>query len=573
MRVAELGPGFIRRVYAASSILGLLGAMFVSVYAGWNAGAAWLMGLAVSLMNFRVLQYALARLLRPEPQWNVAVVLAVAFKVPLLLATIFVALQVLHLPALWFSFGFFLLFLVIVLKALGRLLHTAQLQRAAERSQAAPAPASDAAERMPAGAAELPRARASSPSTVRPGQSVGLRVREALGAQDEVRSPRGVDKKRMLILGTLFALALSTAGTLASLGTQWMADRAGWSTDVALAETDPHAVAAQAADPHTTGTQVADPNAPGTHAGGTTDPGHDAATGHGAAHGDGHGADATAHPDGHGDAHVGDHGEAHGDHGGHDAYHFPTIFWFLKSAFPAASWLDRVIEWETVIFSVFVAIFLAVVARAASRNPSKVPGKLQNVVEMAVEGFDDFVRGIIGPEGRRYVPFIGTLFFYIWFMNLFGLVPGGFSPTSVYDTTLALALCVFLYVQFIALTRLGPKNYLLHLAGDPKDVSGWAVAPLQLPLHIIGEIAKPVSLSLRLFGNIMGEDKLLAVFAVLGAGILAFQPLPIGLPLHLPFMFLALLASTVQAFIFALLTTIYIFQVLPHEHDHGEEQH
>ena len=538
LRMAELGPAFIRRVYAASSVLGLLGATFVSVYAGWAAGAAWLVGLAISLVNFKVLEYALVRLLRPEPKWSVGVVLAVAFKVPLLLGSIFVALQILRLPTLWFSFGFFLLFLVIVLKALGRLMTAVQQQRDAG-TVASSGIASG-------GATDLANVKAEVAAGLegRPGQAVARKVREGITGSEASRESGPVDKARMLVLGCVFAVGLAAAGTLGTVGTQWIAEQTGWVADSAMAQSG------------------------GSHA-------DDPASGHGAdeheagAHGDDHDTD---HGDAHGTGHDGADGEHHGDdHGGHDQYHFPTLFWYLKAIFPSAGWIDVLIAWETVLFSVIVAIFLSVIAHRASRNPDKIPGPLQNVVEMAVEGFDDFVRGIIGPEGRRYVPFIGTLFFYIWFMNLFGLVPAGFSPTSVFDTTFALAICVFLYVQFIAITRLGPKNYVLHLAGDPKDASGWAVAPLQLPLHIIGELAKPVSLSLRLFGNIMGEDKLLAVFAVLGAGILAFQPLPIGIPLHLPFMFLALLASTVQAFIFALLTTIYIFQVLPH--DHGDEHH
>jgi F-type H+-transporting ATPase subunit a len=93
-----------------------------------------------------------------------------------------------------------------------------------------------------------------------------------------------------------------------------------------------------------------------------------------------------------------------------------------------------------------------------------------------------------------------------------------------------------------------------------------------LPLHLIEEVAKPLSLSLRLFGNIMGEDVLLGVFAMLGVSMLAFLKLPIGVPLHLPFIFLAVLLSTIQALVFTLLSTIYFLQMLPHD-EHEEEAH
>jgi F-type H+-transporting ATPase subunit a len=103
--------------------------------------------------------------------------------------------------------------------------------------------------------------------------------------------------------------------------------------------------------------------------------------------------------------------------------------------------------------------------------------------------------------------------------------------------------------------------------------------PLALPIHLIGELAKPLSLSCRLFGNIFGEDMLLAGFAALGIGAMAAMhlgALPFGLPLHFPFLFLALLTSMVQAFVFSLLSTIYFLLMLPHDdhgHEHAEEAH
>lgn len=248
---------------------------------------------------------------------------------------------------------------------------------------------------------------------------------------------------------------------------------------------------------------------------------------------------------------------------------FPTIVTLLQAMFPDAQWVHFLHTWETPLFTLPVILLLCLIAFFGTRNPQMIPGKLQNVVEMAVETFADFIEGILGHHARHYLPFLGTLFFYIWFSNLQGLWPLMKSPTSVYNTTLALALCVFLYVQWTGLTKLGIKKYVLHLMGDPTDAIGWAMVILIFPLHVIGEFAKPVSLSLRLFGNVLGEDVLLAVFAGLGIGLLAFTHLPIGIPLHLPFVFLALLLSSIQALVFTLLTTIYFMQMLPHE-EHEE---
>ncbi len=150
-------------------------------------------------------------------------------------------------------------------------------------------------------------------------------------------------------------------------------------------------------------------------------------------------------------------------------------------------------------------------------------------------------------------------------MNLAGLVPGLKSPTSRFEMTGALGLVVFFFVQWTGVQRLGLKGYVDHLIGQPRDAVGWILSPLMLFIHGIGEIVKPLSLALRLFGNIMGEDTLLGVFVTLGALCFAWSHLPLGIPLHLPFVLLALIFSTVQALVFTMLSMIYIYMMLPHE--------
>ncbi|MFH1022582.1 MAG: F0F1 ATP synthase subunit A [Planctomycetota bacterium] len=227
--------------------------------------------------------------------------------------------------------------------------------------------------------------------------------------------------------------------------------------------------------------------------------------------------------------------------------------------------------WQNVVFSLVVATGLTVFMRRAFRRPALFPTGLQNFAEAIVEGLDDLVCGIMGKEeGRRYVPFIGSLFLYIFTMNWLGLVPGLKSPTANINITGGMAVAVFLYVQWTGLRRLGAGGYLHHLAGSPEGVVGWLLAPLFLVLHILGEFIKPVSLSLRLFGNIMGEDVLIGVFAMMGVALMAAVHVPVGVPLHLPFLLLAMLTGTIQALVFSLLSTIYIFLMLPHEEGHGE---
>jgi F-type H+-transporting ATPase subunit a len=159
-------------------------------------------------------------------------------------------------------------------------------------------------------------------------------------------------------------------------------------------------------------------------------------------------------------------------------------------------------------------------------------------------------------------------------MNLFGLIPFMHSATANLNVTVALALTVFVYVQFIGFKELGPLGWADHMLGSPRDLTGWLLAPLMLPIHMLGELAKPISLSCRLFGNIFGEDMLLVAFASLGISMLPFQQVPFGVPMQAIFYPLVLLGGFLQAMVFTVLSTIYILLMLPHEHhdEHGHEE-
>ena len=229
---------------------------------------------------------------------------------------------------------------------------------------------------------------------------------------------------------------------------------------------------------------------------------------------------------------------------------------------PAVAWLHH---WENLVFAGIVAAVLVLLAWRHGRRPSLIPAGGQNVLELLVEGVDGFVRSVIGSAGRRHTPFIGTLFLYIWSMNLSVLIPGMKSSTSSLNTTVGLAIVVFGYVQWIGLTANGPAKYLDHLAGSPRDAVGWALVPLMLPIHVLGEFIKPLSLSLRLGFNVFAEDVLLAVLVGLGITAGLALHLPVGLPLQAFVVPLVLIFSTVQALVFSLLSSVYIALMLPHE--------
>lgn len=220
---------------------------------------------------------------------------------------------------------------------------------------------------------------------------------------------------------------------------------------------------------------------------------------------------------------------------------------------------------ENVIFSLIIILFLIVTAFLATRKTSFIPKGLQNAVELLVGTIDDFISGILGPKGRNFTPFIGTLFIYILFMNLSGLIPFFKSSTSSWSTTLALALCVFLYVQYAAIKELGLVGYFDHLMGKPRGIVAFSVfiPMLMFFLHILSELVRPISLSLRLRSNIWGDDMLLAVLAGFGLW---------GVPLYVFNALLVIIAGVVQAVVFCLLTSIYFALVLTgHEHKKEEE--
>lgn len=236
----------------------------------------------------------------------------------------------------------------------------------------------------------------------------------------------------------------------------------------------------------------------------------------------------------------------------------PDFLGFLADKFKGNLFIKYLYFWEHITYSLAVIIVLSLLAYFAAKKRSIIPNRLQNTFEIFAEGIDGFVCSILGPKGRKYTPFIGTLFLYILFMNLSGLIPFIKSSTTSWSTTFALAICVFVYVQYTAVKELGFLGYLDHLAGKPRGgIAFTFVIPfMMLLLHSIAELIRPISLSLRLRSNIWGDDILLAVLANFGIR---------GLPLLFFNMLMAVLTAVVQAVVFCLLSTIYFALVMSDE--------
>jgi F-type H+-transporting ATPase subunit a len=247
----------------------------------------------------------------------------------------------------------------------------------------------------------------------------------------------------------------------------------------------------------------------------------------------------------------------------------PNFIKILSNKFYGTSLGDFLHQWENIIFSILISTLIALVFYIGTRKRELVPRGLQNFLEMIVDALRSLIVGVLGHDGEKYVPLLGTLFIYVLTMNLFGLIPLMKSPSSNLNITAGLAITIFVLVQYLNIKNMGLGGFLYHLAGSPKGVMGWIMVPLLFPIELITQLSRPVTLSLRLFGNILGEDILIGAFAVFGIVLMASWHSPVGFPLQTPFMFLAILTSAMQALVFTLLSTVYILLSIPHT----EEKH
>jgi F-type H+-transporting ATPase subunit a len=193
---------------------------------------------------------------------------------------------------------------------------------------------------------------------------------------------------------------------------------------------------------------------------------------------------------------------------------------------------------------------LIIFSTLAARGIRMIPTKRQNLIEIIVSGIEDFMVDITGEEGRWLLPLVATIFIYIFSSNLIGLVPGFYPPTASLNTTLSCALTVVVFTHFIGIKYHGIK-YIKHFTGPV-----WWMIPIIFPIEIIGQLARILSLSFRLFGNIMGHEMVLGI--LFGLAGLFFAPLPI--------MALGIFVALVQAFVFFLLSIMYFAGAMAHAH-------
>ena len=210
-----------------------------------------------------------------------------------------------------------------------------------------------------------------------------------------------------------------------------------------------------------------------------------------------------------------------------------------------------------VIAALFVWALVALRQLRAASDPVVPDATLtaRNSLEIFVEWFVNFIEGLLGRQGRSFVHVYGTFFLFILAANLIGLLPGFAPPTSNFNVTFALGVTSFLVYNYYGFRAKG-VGYLKHFLGPI-----WWLAFLMLPLELIDNLVRPVSLALRLFGNMTGDHLVLEIFTGLTKVVV-------------PVVFYALGAfvSLIQAFVFTILSIIYLSLALA-EHEHHEEAH
>lgn len=202
------------------------------------------------------------------------------------------------------------------------------------------------------------------------------------------------------------------------------------------------------------------------------------------------------------------------------------------------------------VIMLLVAVLIIFIMGLYARTLRKeVPGKAQNFFEVLVGGINNLAVDVMGQEGKAYIPVVLGIGLYVAVSNLMALIPGLIPPTSNMNTTAAPAIFVFLLYNFIGIKKHGAR-YIKHFLGPLV----W-LAPFMIIIEFISHLARPLSLTMRLFGNIAGEDLVVVIL---------FMLVPIIVPL--PMFFLMIFTSVLQAFVFMMLTMVYIAGALEEAH-------
>ena len=206
--------------------------------------------------------------------------------------------------------------------------------------------------------------------------------------------------------------------------------------------------------------------------------------------------------------------------------------------------------WHTALM-IYIIIAFGIFLFIMSGRLKIVPGKVQSILEIVVEMYIGLAEEAMGENGKKYLSIGLSLGVFIFIANSLSMVPGFLAPTENINTAAGLAITVFVFTHLIGIKVHGIK-YIKHFTGPV-----WWLIPIMLPLELIGHMARPLSLTLRLFGNMMGHEKIVVVLLVL---------MPYAYPMLVFSSVLGIVVICVQSFIFSLLAMMYIGGALEEAH-------
>jgi F-type H+-transporting ATPase subunit a len=211
---------------------------------------------------------------------------------------------------------------------------------------------------------------------------------------------------------------------------------------------------------------------------------------------------------------------------------------------PARPWVNFLTM--EILVAVVIMVMFAILRSSLSMDK---PGKLQHVWEVIYDFLHGQTHEVIGHDGHKYLAFTGTLFIFVLFGNLIGIIPSLESPTMFPSVTAGCAMAAFLYYNIVGVSAQGIGKYLAHFAGPIP-----LMAPLMIPIEIVSHLARPMSLTIRLYANMLAGEKVTLVFLAM-----TYLVMPAV------FMGLHVFVSLLQAYVFAVLTMIYIGGAVSHE--------
>ncbi|MEP7337675.1 MAG: F0F1 ATP synthase subunit A [Acidobacteriota bacterium] len=210
---------------------------------------------------------------------------------------------------------------------------------------------------------------------------------------------------------------------------------------------------------------------------------------------------------------------------------------------------------QIVMFFIVVLIAVVVLWLLRGKLSTEAPTNRQQTFEVGVEAIRTFLNDLVGPGAMKHFPVVATFAVLILLSNLLGMLPDMVSPTASFNVTLALALTSFLYYNYVGISENGIVGHFKHLMGPV-----WWLAFLMFPIEIISNLARILSLSVRLFGNIYGEEQVSGAIAGMVQWVVPVLLMPLGL-----------MTFFLQTFVFIVLSMVYLGEVSHHSDEHADE--